>query len=37
MDLTLKIIEALSNTQLEKVKKVMDAEWSEIGDNKDGK
>ena len=37
VDLTLKIIESLSNTQLEKVKKVMDAEWSEIGDNKDGK
>lgn len=40
VDLTLKIIESLSNAQLEKVKKVMDAEWSEIdskGDNKDGK
>lgn len=40
VDLTLKIIEALSNTQLEKVKKVMDAEWSVVGsegDNKDGK
>lgn len=40
VDLTLKIIEALSNSQLEKVKKVMDAEWSVVdseGDNKDGK
>jgi hypothetical protein len=40
VDLTLKIIEALSNTQLEKVKKVMDAEWSMVdseGDNNDGK
>ena len=40
VDLTLKIIEALSNTQLEKVKKVMDAEWSVVGsegDSKDGK
>ena len=40
VDLTLKIIEALSNSQLEKVKKVMDAEWSMVdseGDNKDGK
>lgn len=37
VDLTLKIIEALSNTQLEKVKKVMDAEWSCIDGGKDGK
>ena len=37
VDLTLKIIEALSNTQLEKVKKVMDAEWSEIDGGKNGK
>ena len=32
VDLTLKIIEALSNSQLEKVKKVMDAEWSIVED-----
>lgn len=36
VDLTLKIIEALSNTQLEKVKKVMDAEWSMV-ESQDGK
>lgn len=36
VDLTLKIIEALSNTQLEKVKKVMDAEWSMV-EGQDGK
>lgn len=39
VDLTLKIIEALSNTQLEKVKKVMDAEWAEVSaeEGQDGK
>ena len=37
VDLTLKIIEALSNSQLEKVKKVMDAEWSYIDGGSDDK
>ena len=30
VDLTLKVIEALSNNQLEKLKNMVDAEWSEV-------
>lgn len=36
VDITLKVIEALSNSQLERLKGVMDAEWSIVEGSSDG-